>query len=676
MAVAFDAVSEDPATGYRTSSSASFTHTPSGTPKGVLIFVVRQGGSIDDITSVTYGGVTVPAVSGGLAADTTGELGLCKAFFLGTGVPTGAQTVAVSYGANAHYVVCITVTASLDTEIYTSGIVLLQEDGTVAEQSVGDGSPGTNSLRFVGGFSGLSAFPGVGANSTALVDNSVGLATSAGAARETTAGQGSRSVGFSTGTTEDRAYVHLAVRELGAALATPSTVVASASVPAPTILTGANGLITPATVAAIATVVAPTVRIPDAPVAMPTLIVQMDSGNLTASGGFVLDDATLGKLDTAFLGAGEPSWDYDITGYVRGLSISRGTSNELQRIEAGTASILLDNRDGRFTPTNTLSPYYPDIVPMRRIRIQAQTEDAVIYPIFVGFAEGWPVTFPEIVDQVVEVQLVDGFSVLARSVISGTFSAQTTGQRVTDILDSIEWPAVQRDIETGASSVPEVVLSNAPVLEHLQQVAHAEGGRLFMSKDGKITFRDRYPTVASPTDLLTRTWSDTGTDMTYRDITLTFNDETLFNDIRLTRTGGMEQTAESLDSIQQFFRRALVESDIQLATDAEVASLADELLERYAEPRLRIVGLADNAMRHGFWRRLLERELQDQVLVKKTPAGSDAISQNSQLEGIAHELTAGTWTVTLAVSPSTATLAWVLDDLDLSILDNSTVLAR
>jgi len=403
-------------------------------------------------------------------------------------------------------------------------------------------------------------------------------------------------------------------------------------------------------------------------VSLPTLKVQMDSGNLTAAGGFILDTS---QLDTGFFGAGEPSWDFDITGYVRGGSTDRGTSNELQRVEAGTASLLLDARDGAFVPTNTLSAFYPNIVPMRRVRILA-TWASVDYPVFSGYAESWPVTFPGIVDQVVQLRLVDGFTVLARTAVSGSFSAQTTGQRVTAILDAIEWPLDQRDIDTGASSVPAVTLDDVPALSHLQDVEHAEGGRLFMSRDGKVTFRDRYPTVI--TDFSTRTWS--GTTMTYRDITLSFDDDTLFNEIRLTRTGGAEQVVEDLDSVQKYFRRSLVESGIQLATDAEVLSLAEELLARYSEVGLRIEGLVDNAMKHGFWDRVLAREIQDQVLWEKTPAGSNVISQTSVIDGIHHEFDPGSWTVSFRGSPSSFTQVGILDDTTYGLLDSTMILAR
>lgn len=406
----------------------------------------------------------------------------------------------------------------------------------------------------------------------------------------------------------------------------------------------------------------------------PTLLVHMDSGQNTGeTGGFILDDTTYGKLDTAFLDIGEPQWDHDVTAYVRGLSTSRGTSTERDRVEAGTGSIRFDNRDGRFTPTNTLSPYYPDIRPMRRIRIQA-VWNSVTYPVFSGFAEDWPVTFPDIKDQVVSVSLVDAFTVLARSVVTGSFPQQTSGERVSAVLEQIAWPFALRDIDTGASIVPAVTLADVSALDHLQQIEHAEGGRLFISRDGKVTFRDRYVTAVS--DFSARTWTDDGTGMRYRDITLTFDDAAIYNDVRLTRPGGTEQAVTDYSSIFRFFRRSLVETDIQLATDAEVFDLASELLTRYREPSLRIEGLVDNAMRHGFWDRVLSREIQDQVLIEKTPAGSDTISQVSQIEGISHELGVDTWTVTFRVSPSVVAASWILEDSTYGLLDTSTFLVR
>ncbi len=52
----------------------------------------------------------------------------------------------------------------------------------------------------------------------------------------------------------------------------------------------------------------------------------------------------------------------DISRYVdmaRGISINRGAADELSETQPGLASLLFDNEDGRFTPGNSTSPYWP-----------------------------------------------------------------------------------------------------------------------------------------------------------------------------------------------------------------------------------------------------------------------------------------------------------------------------
>ena len=106
----------------------------------------------------------------------------------------------------------------------------------------------------------------------------------------------------------------------------------------------------------------------------PTLTVEMDLGGYIS--GPMLDDPATAQLDSAVLGPTTPVYGEDITAYAREASTHRGAQRELERIEAGTASVTLDNRDGRFTPLNTDSPYYPFILPMRRVRIGAEWGDA------------------------------------------------------------------------------------------------------------------------------------------------------------------------------------------------------------------------------------------------------------------------------------------------------------
>lgn len=209
MAVAYDAFSNNGGTSG--AGTFSWTHTPAGTPRGVVLLITNIVDDVNNVTGVTYGGVAMTQVSGGVAFDTAGEAGMCAAWFLGSSIPTGAQTVQVTAGADTYHVCAMSFTAAANTE--ATGVVLLQEDGTLAEQSVTDGSTGIDSVRVAGIFSGLASPPSAGASSTLVYENDDGL-LGVSFVRETTAGQGSRSVGFSSGSTDDRAAVHLAVREV------------------------------------------------------------------------------------------------------------------------------------------------------------------------------------------------------------------------------------------------------------------------------------------------------------------------------------------------------------------------------------------------------------------------------------------------------------------------------
>jgi hypothetical protein len=111
MALAFDASSEGNGT-----SAISFTHTPVGAPKGVA-FLVANNGVEEDPTTITYGGVAMSLINEAHRA--TGEFCNSYIYFLGIGIPTGAQTVVVntSGGTEAKWVCCVTVTAAKDTEL-------------------------------------------------------------------------------------------------------------------------------------------------------------------------------------------------------------------------------------------------------------------------------------------------------------------------------------------------------------------------------------------------------------------------------------------------------------------------------------------------------------------------------------------------------------------------------
>jgi hypothetical protein len=99
-----------------------------GTPRGVLVFVFAEGNQ--DVTGVTYGGSAMAQVTGSPVTQTTGEVGEIHGFFLGSSVPTGAQTVEVTVsGAIDRGAVAYTVTGAGDTEVVDTTAITSGESG-------------------------------------------------------------------------------------------------------------------------------------------------------------------------------------------------------------------------------------------------------------------------------------------------------------------------------------------------------------------------------------------------------------------------------------------------------------------------------------------------------------------------------------------------------------------
>jgi hypothetical protein len=115
--------------------------------------------------------------------------------------------------------------------------------------------------------------------------------------------------------------------------------------------------------------------------------------------------------------ATSPTW-IDITSYVLEWESSRGFSSELDTVaQAGTATIVLDNRDRRFDPTYAAGPYFGNLNPGKQVRIRV-TYDSITYERFRGHIEGFPQEYPGgLFNTECVLHCVDGTQYLARAAL-------------------------------------------------------------------------------------------------------------------------------------------------------------------------------------------------------------------------------------------------------------------
>jgi len=386
--------------------------------------------------------------------------------------------------------------------------------------------------------------------------------------------------------------------------------------------------------------------------------------NAAGQGDFLtLNDPVKGELGNAsYPLAGDVLTD--VTADVRSVRIRRGRSNELDRFQAGSIDVVLDNRQRLYDPTagTAVSPYGVSLKPRKEITVALDGEAA-----FVGQVDDWDLEYQLSGDSVTKAKGADGFAILSQQTISPhTTSAETTGERVAAILDrgEINWPSALRDIDTGeATLIADSVggtANPAPVnaLQYLQRVERDEPGALYVDRSGFLTFRSR-------TDVQTITstkFADDGTGIPFSNIGVEYGTEQLRNAVSVARVNAGTATAADLDSLTDYGVISYEQRDSLLDSDAQAQSLADWLVNLYGQPQLRIrevafdlIGLTDDQVTE-----LLTLDLGDAVQVVFTPNSiGSPISRYVAVDSIEHDITPGTHRMKVGLSQTIG--AFILD---------------
>jgi hypothetical protein len=317
---------------------------------------------------------------------------------------------------------------------------------------------------------------------------------------------------------------------------------------------------------------------------------------------FILD---LSLLDTGTLGDG--AFFYEITEWVRNFSTVQGRRRELERFSTGTAQITLDNRDRRFDPTNTSSPYYnatvgvTGIVPAIPVVIRA-TWSGIEYPVFRGFIDSWKFDYSSagIGDATATITCSDAFKAFSNIIgglpsgttisssgtgvldvavstpsdgssspssidvvdttttgnVNVTLSVPTTpiigssgdlaGTRINLILDAISWPQNLRSIDAGQTRL-DVQNATQTVLQLLNEAAETDVGAIYVERDGTVVFDDRVSIVSEDRCITSQATFDTTTKLNqFSDVDIAYDDDLIYNIVRVNRKVTSVSSGDSL----------------------------------------------------------------------------------------------------------------------------------
>jgi hypothetical protein len=212
----------------------------------------------------------------------------------------------------------------------------------------------------------------------------------------------------------------------------------------------------------------------------------------------------------------------DQTTYLRispGIKAVRGRDQirSLAPPMAGSASCEVDNQTKRYSPEYVAGALYGNLLPGRRVQIEA-IYAAVTYYLWTGYLDDLP-QYPDRSRLSVGLPAIGPLSKLANQQIStALYSSIATGTAIGHVLDAVGWPAGDRVIDTGNTTLDWWWLNNTDAISALRSLLASEGPGAAIYEDGlgRIVFEDRgYRRTTARSITSQETFSDTGAQPTF-----------------------------------------------------------------------------------------------------------------------------------------------------------------
>lgn len=409
---------------------------------------------------------------------------------------------------------------------------------------------------------------------------------------------------------------------------------------------------------------------------------QIETGFIVNS--FTLDNVTSGVLDNTFFVLDGNTEYADVMADCTQVNVRRGRRDIGDQFSAGTMTFTIRDVDGIFNPFDENSPYYdtpqskPGLAPMRKVQLIRYDQSDTPEYLFSGYVVNYDYNFALGGLDTVTVYCADQFYLLAQTYMDElNVTAETSGERIETVLDlpEVDFPALQRNIATGTVNLGHdsayTIPAGTNVLQYITQINEtAEFGRVFMSRDGTLTFQERIGTTLSPP---VASFNDDGTGTKFAGLGISFEADQVVNRAVVAGLSGTSSTASNAGSIALYFIQttSILNSLLHNATEIQDAALY--LLNPLPEPRFTSVETKFLMLTDAEKDTLATIEIGDTISIEKTfpsGAGTTQLTQDLSVEGIEHYLDFATGhRVLYSTAPTTILYDLILDDLLYGTLD-------
>lgn len=396
---------------------------------------------------------------------------------------------------------------------------------------------------------------------------------------------------------------------------------------------------------------------------------------------------------------GEATWSgkqwYDITGYVRGMEWTRGTTTFGGRPEVGVATLTLDNEDNQFSPWNGVSSFqgaavmdstgivFPGyLAPGTLMRSVCFSPSGMVSPtasagaLLPDSADSWVPQFTGIVESwtdesfglgkdshvtVVVKETLSTMALVDDLALSSAVGNDDTGIiRVQRLLDNAGWPYGDVDDSYFANAFapgsPPLLQSTVMAGNRISEVyltADSVGGVVRSDRSGKPLI---YNVEGTPYGVsrgpdrnymlqLSHAYVPGGTGASFSapyiaDSTKPANDDDIIiNDVTMSYVGGSVRTGQNVVSQQQYGRRTYSRTDLICKTDTVVDYLIEKVISTSNTP-LRLASLQVHNLHAGAYPAIIGLDIDNRIDVELPPLpGYTVKAPNCQIAGYTHNVT-------------------------------------
>jgi hypothetical protein len=381
----------------------------------------------------------------------------------------------------------------------------------------------------------------------------------------------------------------------------------------------------------------------------------------------------------------DDSASWDVTANVVSISTGVGKNRIFDRVQPGTAQVVLNNFNREFDPLNASSAFYGAVIPKAsKVWIGIQ-KSGVPYSrfIFVGYIDDW--SFDYSVDGMATASFgaSEATSLFVRqSIFATSFPAELSGARIERILadDGVLYSKIVASasdfIDAGTQMLDaDTACAGQNVLEYLNNIAVSEQGAFFYDTTGALYFEDNSNSATNSVNDANRLFTDDGTAnaYTYDNIDIGYTSELLYNEIAVASFDGITNVISNDAESQSTYSVSHLDIENVFYTDSQkLENLASLLITKYSNPEYRInsvtvsfVSLTD-ALQDSL---LVYGRINNFMKVKFTPNGvGTSIERYVRIIGIEHSIDINNHSIRYSFE-SLRNPSLVLDDVEFGKLD-------